>query len=195
MPIEAPDAAMTEARDLHSFHRPGALHDGTPITIRTARADDRGRLVSAFSGLDRETIYTRFHGFRKEVSPVMLTHLEAGDFDRFVGLVATLGTAPDEIVIGAATYVVLDPTPDGRAADIAFVVEEDYQGQGVAGSLLATAIDVARERGIVRFEADVLAGNVAMLAVFRRCGLPLATSREGGAIHVALELTAGAAPR
>ena len=109
------------------------------------------------------------------------------------GLLATLGSGPDEIVIGAVTYVVLDATPTGRPADIAFVVEEDYQGQGVAGKLMATATDVARGRGVARFEAEVLSGNAAMLSVFRRCGLPMTTSRDGGVIHVALDLTAGAA--
>ena len=77
-------------------------------------------------------------------------------------MLATLGSGPDEIVIGAVSYAVLDATPRGRAADIAFIVEEDYQGQGLAGKLLATIIEVARGRGIARFEADVLAGK-------RRC--------------------------
>lgn len=43
---------MTEMSDLSQFRQPGALRDGTPVLIRTARADDRERLVAAFQGLD-----------------------------------------------------------------------------------------------------------------------------------------------
>ena len=184
---------MGEASDLRGFHLPSMLRDGRPITIRIARPDDRQRIVAAFAKLDAQTIYTRFFGFRKEISEDMFARLDARDFDRYVALLATLGSGPDEIVIGAVSYAVLDATPAGRSADIAFIVEEDYQGQGLAGKLLATIIEVARGRGIARFEADVLAGNTAMLTVFRRSGLPFSTSREGGVIHFVLDLAAGPA--
>jgi hypothetical protein len=39
-------------------------------------------------------------------------------------------------------------------------------------------------------EAEVLAANGAMLAVFRRCGLPMRTRLEDGVVHVELLLTA-----
>jgi len=186
---------MSEANDLRDFQQRAALRDGTPITIRIARADDHDRLEAAFAKLDSETIYTRYFGFRKEIGEDVFARLDAGDFDSFVGLVATLGSGPDEVVIGVVSYVVLDATPAGRAADIAFVVEEDYRGQGLAGKLLTTAIEVARGHGISRFVADVLVANPAMLKVFRRSGLPMTTAREGGVIHFELDLTPGAAAR
>ncbi len=184
---------MSEANDLRNFQVPGALRDGAPMTIRTARADDHARLEAAFAKLDSQSIYTRFFGFRKEIGKDVFARLDAGDFDRFVGLLSTLGSGPDEVVIGAVSYVVLDATSAGRAAEIAFVVEEDYQGQGLAGKLLTTAIEVARGHGITRFEADVLAANPAMLMVFRRSGLPMTRSREGGVILFEIDLKPGAA--
>jgi len=36
----------------------------------------------------------------------------------------------------------------------------------------------------------VLAENQPMLAVFRRCGLPMTTSRSAGVVHLALDLGA-----
>jgi len=184
---------MSEANELREFQQPDALRDGTPIMIRIARTDDRQRLVAAFAKLDPQSIYTRFFGYRKELSESLLGHLDAPDFDSFVALLVTLGSGADEVVIGAASYVVLDPSAAaGLTAEVAFLVEEDFHGQGLAGKLLAALIDVARRRGITRFDADVLAGNAAMLRVFRRAGLPMTTSREGGAIHLAMELAAGA---
>jgi hypothetical protein len=54
--------------------------------------------------------------------------------------------------------------------------------------LLAALTEIGRERGIAHFEADVLASNAAMLGVFRRSGLPLKTRREGGVLHLAMDL-------
>ncbi len=75
-----------------------------------------------------------------------------------------------------------------RIAEIAFVVEEDYQGLGIAGRLLRHLAAIARELGITKFEADVLAENASMLAVFARSGLPMRRQREGGTVHVTLSL-------
>jgi RimJ/RimL family protein N-acetyltransferase len=85
-----------------------------------------------------------------------------------------------------------DPPNDLRSAEIAFTVEEDYQGQGIASSILRHLIHIAREKGVSRFEADVLAENIAMLAVFARSGLPMKKSLEEGVVHVTLSLTVDA---
>lgn len=180
---------MIDAGDLSQFREVGALRDGTPLLIRTARADDRQRLVAAFEKLDQQTIYTRYFSFKKNLSETELDRLAAPDFDRFIMLVATLGSGVDETVIAAAVCVVLETTGPERAAEVAFTVEEDYQRQGLAGKLLAAITGIARSRGISRLEADVLAGNVAMLSVFKRSGLPMTTSRSGGVVHLVLQLT------
>ena len=70
---------------------------------------------------------------------------------------------------------------------------EDYQGRGIAGCLLRHLSRVARASGIATFEADVLADNKAMRAVFERSGWPMRTRREGDAVHVELTLPQEAA--
>ena len=47
---------------------------------------------------------------------------------------------------------------------------------------------IARARGIAAFDADVLAENAPMLAVFARSGLSMRKRREGGTVHVTLSL-------
>ncbi len=105
-----------------------------------------------------------------------------------MALAVTIGADADEIVIAGCRYVVV-PAPDGElAAEVAFTVEEDYQAQGIAGMLLAALMEIGRANGIARFEADVLASNAAMLGVFRRSGLALTTRRQGGVLHLTMEL-------
>lgn len=176
-----------------TFNQLGTLRDGTPLTIRVMRPDDRDRIVAAFSKLDANTIYTRFFSHRKEIPAATLDRIAAIDFVNLAGLVATIGAGADETVIASATYVGI-PAADGvKAAEVAFTVEEDYQRQGLASRLLAALATLARRHGIVRFEADVLAGNTAMLAVFQRSGLPMRRGRtQDGAVHLTLDLAAPA---
>ncbi len=108
-----------------------------------------------------------------------------------VALVVTVGEGEAETIIAGARYAVYDSaagTP--RRAEVAFTVEEDYHGQGIAGRLLRHLARIGRGKGVAHFEAEVLAQNKAMLAVFSRSGLPMGKRIESGTAHVTLDLTA-----
>ena len=182
------ESLTDDAGDDRRFSQTGTLRDGTPVTIRVMRPDDRERIVRAFNKLDADTIYTRFFSFRKEIPARTLDRIADIDFDHLAGLVATLGSGGDETVIAAATYVVAPADDGARVAEVAFTVEEDYQGQGLAKRLLAALITLARRHGIARFQAEVLAGNAPMLAVFQRSGQPMRRRIEGGVVQVTMDL-------
>ena len=105
-----------------------------------------------------------------------------------VALVVTTRTEDRETVIAGGRYITDDAPRPRRSAEVAFTTEEDYQGRGIARLLLRHLVRIARENGVSRLEADVLAGNQLMLAVFRRSGLPMQQRSDGGAIHVTLSL-------
>ncbi len=176
--------------DVYNYSVDHKLKDGTGVTIRAIRPDDKKRMVEAFKNLEPESIYTRFFGFKSELSDEELKTATEVDFEKTVALVVTIPAGgAEETIIGAGRYIMYDPANDLRSAEIAFTVEEDYQGQGVASSILRHLIHIAREKGVSRFEADVLVENMAMLAVFARSGLPMKKSLEEGAVHVTLSLT------
>jgi RimJ/RimL family protein N-acetyltransferase len=71
---------------------------------------------------------------------------------------------------------------------VAFVVAQDVRGQGLASALLRALVEIARRHGLRRFTAEVLAHNAPMLAVFKRCGLPMTSHRESGIVTLGFEL-------
>jgi RimJ/RimL family protein N-acetyltransferase len=172
---------MIDARDYVATE---TLKGGLTATVRALRADDRERVARAVRGLDRESIYYRLFSYRSDLTDAALDRIMRFDPDREVVLVVTCGTGEAETVIGSGRYVVGAP----GTAEVAFVVEEDYQGRGIARCLLRHLAKVARANGIAAFEADVLADNKSMQAVFARCGWPMRTRREGDAVHVELAL-------
>jgi GNAT superfamily N-acetyltransferase len=154
------------------------------VSIRAVRPDDKERIVKAFRGLDRRSVYLRFFSYRKELADDELRRITECDGVSEAVLVATVGIGEREIIVGLGGYV-----RSGAVADIAFAVEEDFQRRGIASRLLRQLADLARANGIVRFEADVLAENTPMLNVLRRSGLPMRTSHGEGVVHATLCLT------
>lgn len=179
---------LDAAPDAREYRVEDFLRDGTPVTFRAVRPDDGARIVRAFEGLERQSIYTRFFGYRSGPSPRELAHLGEIDFVNEVMLVATIARAGDEVVIAGARYV--GAGAQSGCAEVAFTVEEDYHGQGIASRLLGHLAAIARRNGLVRLEAFVLPANAPMLAVFERSGLPMTRCRQDDALHVVLRLDA-----
>jgi GNAT superfamily N-acetyltransferase len=167
------------------------LKDGTAVTIRAVRPDDGEKIHTAFKCLDRETVYTRFFGYKNDVTDAELARITGVDFARDVALLVTIGHGAAEIVIGGVSYFATDADPHGGNAELAFTVEEDYQGRGIAGSLMRHIVGIARQKGLDQLEADVLARNLPMLSVFKRCGLPMSLRHDEDLVHVTLSLRPG----
>jgi RimJ/RimL family protein N-acetyltransferase len=178
----------TPMNDTTTLETTATLKNGLAVTIRHLRPSDRDAIARAVSALDAETIYTRLFSHRP-VTETAIDRIMRVDPAREVALVVVVGAPPDHQVIGSCRLIELEPKNGRRSAEIAFTVEEDYQGHGIAGRLLGHLIDIARARHIDELEADVLTGNRSMLRVFERNGLPMRTRREGSSVHLSLPLS------
>ena len=190
---------MTEplVEDPSRFRLSWQLRDGTPVVIRAVRDDDRRRIVTAFHKLEPESVYTRLFSYRKELTDADLDRLAGVDFVDAVVLVVAregAGDAGEDELIGGVSFYARTAADGTRRAEIAFTIEEDYQGMGIAGKLLELAVGIARGQGISAFEAEVVPVNAAMLGVFRHSGLPLTETVQDDVIHVDMDLTGPTTP-
>jgi GNAT superfamily N-acetyltransferase len=174
--------------DLKNYHAEERLKNGQPVTIRAIRPEDKERIHRAFHNLEKESIYTRLFTYKTDLTEGDLKRITEIDFEREVGLVVTLGSGDEEIIIGSGRYFVLGGKEGERHAEVAFMVEEDYQGQGMARLIMRHLAAIARSRGIAFFDAEVLPENKAMLAAFARSGLPMTQHYSGDVVHVTLSL-------
>jgi GNAT superfamily N-acetyltransferase len=106
------------------------------------------------------------------------------DFVKHVALVAIIEAAGRALIVGGGRYVVGQP----KEAEVAFVVVDQFQGQGVGAALLRHLALLAKSAGLERLLADVLADNFAMLKVFDKSGLCQQKTREADVVHVCLRL-------
>jgi RimJ/RimL family protein N-acetyltransferase len=155
--------------------------DGTPLRLRPIRPEDADALVAFHGRLSSESTYYRFFAVHPRLSPREVdwfTHVD--DHDR-VALVAV----DDDRIVGVGRY---DRLPTSTDAEVAFVVEDAYQGRGICTLLMRRLARIAAGDGIERFVAQVLPSNNRMLAVFRHSGLEESCRMTGDVVEVALGL-------
>jgi RimJ/RimL family protein N-acetyltransferase len=176
------------SRDIVHYRVTEQLRDQRSVTIRAIRPGDKGLLHEAFKELDEASVYTRFFAPKLQLSEAELIWATEIDFVRNVALAACVQEGDRERIIGMGRYVAA-PGPDlPTSAEVAFVVEEDFHGLGIASILLKHLVLIGRKQGLSRLEAEVLPQNKAMLRVFRRSGLPVTTAPGEDAVHVTIRL-------
>jgi RimJ/RimL family protein N-acetyltransferase len=153
-----------------------ALRDGSGVCVRAVAEGDRDQLRALLGRLSEQSRWLRF--FTRSVNLDTIAGRAATGADGRGGVVALAGTP--ERIVGHAEYVRVSR---GRA-EIAFEVDEQHRGLGIAPILLAQLAEAARRDGIDRFVATVHASNTAMARVFRRSGLPVVETKAGpGLLH------------
>lgn len=136
------------------------LKDGASARIRPIRPDDEPRLVDLYERLSRHTAYQRFFTVMRRL-PTDWYHFFANvDYERRLALVAERETVAGSQLIGVGRY---EPSEEPDAAELAFVVEDGWQGRGLGAILLEAVLAAAEARGVRRFRAYVLADNHRML--------------------------------
>ena len=158
------------------------LADGSTAHLRAISADDATALITFHQRLSSKSVILRYFG----PHPV-LSEREAEHFANVDGVdrVALIGERNGEM-IAVARY---DRSPGNDEAEVAFLVEDSFQGKGLGSILLEHLAVIAREHGIRRFVADTLAENHRMLGVLRDSGFSRRYERSSSVITVVLDIT------
>jgi acetate---CoA ligase (ADP-forming) len=157
------------------------VRDGSTVCLRRAEEGDLQALLEFLSSLSPESLYYRFLGL-PSLTAARVRALTAADGRTGMSLVVE---SCGRIVAFAGFY--RDPDLPKRA-EVAFAVSDALQGHGIGTRLLERLASIARDEGIDRFDAYVLAGNRRMLDVFRDSGFAVTTTIEDGLCHVALAI-------
>jgi acyl-CoA synthetase (NDP forming)/RimJ/RimL family protein N-acetyltransferase len=156
------------------------LRDGGTAHLRPIRPDDAEALQDFHLAQSPESVYLRFFAPMPRLSDRDLTRFTRVDHVDRVAIVALVGGR----IVGVGRFDRTAP----RVAEVAFNISDHHQGRGLGSVLLEHLAAAALERGIQRFEAEVLPQNRKMVGVFRDAGYEVSNHYDDGVISLAFDI-------
>jgi GNAT superfamily N-acetyltransferase len=156
------------------------------VAVRPIEPGDKAKLVVAFERLSDASRYRRFlspHGQLSKSELRYLTEVDHHDHEALVAFDTLTGEG-----MGIARYVRYAHRPD--SAEIAVAVADEWQSHGVGTTLMHALADRAREEGIGRFTAFMLAENDAMAHLLGELGETRVVEVGQGTVELAVDLPA-----
>src|SRR4051812_5477116 len=155
--------------------------DGGTVHLRPIRPEDAEALVAFHGGLSQRTRYLRYFSAYPRIPEKDLFRFTNVDHHDRVALVVELAGQ----IIAVGRY---ERYPGTDTAEVAFVVADEHQHRGIGSVLLEHLAAAAREIGVRRFVAVVLAENSAMIRVFRDAGYEITRHIEYGEVNLEFDV-------
>ncbi len=158
------------------------LRDGATLRLRPPGGEDTDAVLAFFDGLSERSLYLRFHE-RPAVDAALVETMLDPDW---TGRGSLVGVVDGRVVALASWARLRDP----RRAEVAFAVDDAFQGRGIGTRLVEQLADLAAEQGIETFVAEVLMQNTAMLDVFAGAGFEVTREHDAGVVEVVFPVAA-----
>jgi acyl-CoA hydrolase len=168
------------------FETRRSLADGTAMLIRPVKLTDQESLRDMCYALSEKSIAFRFFQPIKAFTHRFVQDFTTIDYSKDMALAALIQDTGGERIVGIAHYFLNEKT---NFAEVSFLVRDDWQAKGIGTYLLDLLTDIAKKRGVEGLEANVLASNSQMLAVFYNSGYNVTTKREEDMYHISYSLT------
>lgn len=163
------------------LEKEAVLIDGTRILLRPVRPTDEQLMKDMFYSCSDETIYDRYFGVVKAMPHASAQKQVNVDYENNMTVAGIVNEGERERMVAVGQYV---RDPATNLGDVAFLVEDGYQGRGVGTLLFQHLMMIARKKGVSGFTADVFASNRPMLHVLHKSGCDMKSSLAEGIYHL-----------
>ncbi|MFH1369964.1 MAG: GNAT family N-acetyltransferase [Planctomycetota bacterium] len=162
------------------------LRDGTEIFFRPVKPTDDDELSEMLYSLSEKSVQTRYMTHTMTFPHKDVQQLTNIDYQQDIAIVGVVPGPSGEVHIVAMAQYFLDPKT--QAAEVAFIVHDEWQQKGMGTYLLDYITKIARQRGVKHFYAKVLPGNKPMLAIFHNSGFQVNTTFDGEVYNISYDL-------
>lgn len=157
--------------------------NGLEVRFRAIKPTDEDQMRQLFYRFSDQSVYFRYFTPVKTMPHAKMQEYVNVDCNRILSIVGLIGEPSGERIIAEARF---GKYPDRPYADIAFFVDEKFQGHGIATYLYKLLVQEGRKRGLKGFTADVLASNKTMMKVFEKGGLPFQAKMGHGVFELTI---------
>jgi acyl-CoA hydrolase/RimJ/RimL family protein N-acetyltransferase len=162
---------------LEGYRKTMTLRNGKVIEFRPLLPSDEFSYRNFFYSLREETIYRRFFYKIKIFSHEVVQRQWASvDYRKNMTMIGFTQKGGSREIMAICSYAEEEP----HRAEVAFVVREDFHGQGICTFMLKMLEEIAKENQYTGFSASVLRENAAMIRVFKKRYPNAKVSMTGG---------------
>ena len=154
---------------------------GLEILLRPVKISDEPLIKRLFYSLSDASLYKRFISRTYEMPHERLQEYVAVDYTRDMAIVAVANEGENETIVGMGQYLTSEHS---NVAEVAFVVSDDRQNQGIATELLKYLTYLAVKQGLAGFTAEVIMDNSAMVHVFQKMDYDMHKTLEGTCFRI-----------
>ncbi len=158
---------------------------GLEVRFRAIKPSDEEEMRRLFYRFSDEAVYYRYFSPIKSMPHSKMQRYVNIDYRDTLSVVGLVGEMGREHLIAEGRFVKERQRP---YAELAFVVDEQYQGRGIATHLFKMLAILAKQRGLQGLVANVLTDNISMLKVIEKAGLPTAPRLEQGVYEITIRL-------
>ena len=147
---------------------------GQKVTFRPVKTVDDRLIQEHFYEMDEKDIAKRFFGRKHHFYWDDVKAMFIVDYIRNCSIVAYLGEEGYGRIIGIGGYFL----EGSGVGEVAYSVDKDWQGKGIAGRLQQKVVDAARANSLVGLDAIVLRGNFPCWRCLKNCRIRSAPSTK-----------------
>lgn len=156
------------------------LRDGSTAFIRLSEPGDRDALREFFHQLSPLSKRRRFFSSGDPAETLLERQCDSSNPRSQLTLVVSRILEGEPRIIATGSYVARDE----KTAEVAFAVDDEFQGKGLGGLLLERLALLAARHGFVRFWALTRVENRLMLETFHQSGFPIHSKVEDECIEI-----------
>ena len=155
------------------------------VRFRAIKPSDEEEMRRLFYRFSDQSVYYRYFAPIKTMPHTKMQGYVNIDFGQVMSIVGLVGQAGQGHIIAEARFIKDKKRP---YADVAFIVDDEYQGIGIATYLYKLLIRLAKDRGIQFLTADVLASNKGMMKVFEKVSGTVTAKLDHGVYQLTIPL-------
>ena len=152
------------------------LKNGQEVLLRPIKPEDEPMWLEMFQGFSEESIRYRFFQMLKDTPHEVRVRYCNIDYDREVALVAEKVENGKRKLLGVSR---LSIESDGKSGEMAFIIGDCWQGQGLGTKMVDYTLDLAKEKGVESVYAIMLQDNYRALSLTKKMGFKIDYLSDG----------------
>jgi acyl-CoA hydrolase len=161
----------------YDVSRSQTFKDNMTVHFRPIKPSDEDGMRRLFYRFSDQGVFYRYFSAVQAMPHLRMQEYTSVDYRQTMSIVGVIAEGGYEKIIAEGRYVRF-----GRStyADVSFIIDEKYQGIGIASFMLRMLMEIAKKDGMEGFNATILSTNKAMIKVMEKAASPNSLMADEG---------------